>query len=152
MENGGVSQYTSSPLLPPSCLLQSISCNNLFCVPILTCLIRQDKVYIFGGEYATLDQFHHYRDMWALDLKTNIWEEIPISKVVNHAHWLLLNGFIYDGIVLHRLSRRPLPPVQDTEWLCGVIVSCSLVVSTKHCVKWDGTLICTSFHLLSASG
>lgn len=41
----------------------------------------QDKVYIFGGEYATLDQFHHYRDMWALDLKTNIWEEVPASKV-----------------------------------------------------------------------
>mmetsp|Transcript_5470 Transcript_5470/g.10491 ORF Transcript_5470/g.10491 Transcript_5470/m.10491 type:complete len:608 (-) Transcript_5470:1024-2847(-) len=40
----------------------------------------KDKVYIFGGEYATLDQFHHYRDMWALDLKTNIWEEIPASK------------------------------------------------------------------------
>ena len=43
--------------------------------------VEQDKVYIFGGEYATLDQFHHYRDMWALDLKTNIWEEVPASKV-----------------------------------------------------------------------
>ena len=41
----------------------------------------QDKLYIFGGEYATLDQFHHYRDMWALDLKTNIWQEVPASKV-----------------------------------------------------------------------
>lgn len=40
----------------------------------------KDKVYIFGGEYATLDQFHHYRDMWALDLKTNVWEEIATTK------------------------------------------------------------------------
>jgi hypothetical protein len=50
--------------------------------------MSQDKIYIFGGEYATLDQFHHYRDMWALDLKTNIWEEVPASKVfiINNQH------------------------------------------------------------------
>lgn len=36
----------------------------------------RDRVYIFGGEYATLDQFYHYRDLWYLDLKTNIWHEI----------------------------------------------------------------------------
>ncbi|CAM9106705.1 unnamed protein product, partial [Ectocarpus fasciculatus] len=40
----------------------------------------KDKVYIFGGEYATLDQFHHYSDMWALDIKTNTWAEIPRPK------------------------------------------------------------------------
>lgn len=43
----------------------------------------KDKLYIFGGEYATLDQFHHYSDMWALDLKTNTWSEVvrPRGKV-----------------------------------------------------------------------
>jgi len=35
-----------------------------------------EKLYVFGGEYATLDQFHHYRDLWSLDLKTNTWTEI----------------------------------------------------------------------------
>ena len=30
----------------------------------------KDKIYVFGGEYATLDQFHHYRQ--ALDLFMNI--------------------------------------------------------------------------------
>lgn len=39
----------------------------------------KDKLYIFGGEYATLDQFHHYRDLWELDLKTNVWTEIKAS-------------------------------------------------------------------------
>ena len=34
---------------------------------------------MFGGEYATLDQFHHYRDFWSLDLKTNAWTEIKAS-------------------------------------------------------------------------
>lgn len=39
----------------------------------------KDKLYIFGGEYATLDQFHHYRDLWELDLKTNVWTEIKAA-------------------------------------------------------------------------
>lgn len=39
----------------------------------------KDKVYIFGGEYATLDQFHHYRDLWELDLKTSTWREIKAT-------------------------------------------------------------------------
>ena len=44
----------------------------------------KDKVYVFGGEYATLDQFHHYRDLWSLDLKTNTWVEIKATgKLMN---------------------------------------------------------------------
>lgn len=39
-------------------------------------VIFKEYLYVFGGEYATLDQFHHYRDLWRLDLKTNAWEEI----------------------------------------------------------------------------
>ena len=33
----------------------------------------KEKVYLFGGEYATLDQFHHYRDLWTLEMKTWTW-------------------------------------------------------------------------------
>ena len=36
----------------------------------------KDRVFVFGGEYATLDQFHHYRDLWALDLRTSTWTEL----------------------------------------------------------------------------
>jgi hypothetical protein len=42
-------------------------------------------VYIFGGEYATLDNFHHYRDFWELDLKTSIWVELKTSGDVPSA-------------------------------------------------------------------
>ena len=45
----------------------------------------QDKVYIFGGEYATLDNFHHYRDFWELDLKTSVWVELKTSGDVPSA-------------------------------------------------------------------
>ncbi len=42
-------------------------------------------MYIFGGEYATLDNFHHYRDFWELDLKTSIWVELKTSGDVPSA-------------------------------------------------------------------
>ncbi|GLD96829.1 hypothetical protein PINS_up005512 [Pythium insidiosum] len=38
--------------------------------------VFRDHLYIFGGEFATADQFHHYRDFWRLDLKTNAWEAL----------------------------------------------------------------------------
>ena len=43
-------QVESPNTPPPRCSHQSV--------------IYKDKLYIFGGEYATLDQFHHYRDLW----------------------------------------------------------------------------------------
>jgi len=33
-------------------------------------------VYVFGGEYATLAQFYHYKDLWRLDTKTLAWEQV----------------------------------------------------------------------------
>lgn len=77
---------------PPRCSHQSV--------------VYRDHLYVFGGEFATADQFHHYRvrvfillvymvgltgshllphtlvyvcihqDFWRLDLKTNAWEAI----------------------------------------------------------------------------
>ncbi|OQS05922.1 hypothetical protein THRCLA_01987, partial [Thraustotheca clavata] len=45
---------------PPRCSHQSV--------------VYRDHLYIFGGEFATADQFYHHRDLWRLDLKTNAWE------------------------------------------------------------------------------
>lgn len=40
-----------------------------------------DSLYVFGGEFATLSQFYHYRDLWKLDSKTLAWELIkPCTK------------------------------------------------------------------------
>lgn len=50
---------------PPRCSHQTVLFN--------------DKIYMFGGEYATLDQFYHYRDFWELDLKTNSWTELSCT-------------------------------------------------------------------------
>lgn len=71
-------------------------------------VFHRDQIYIFGGEYATLDQFHHYRDMWALDIKTNIWREIqpkgdvpsPRSghRMVVWRNYLVLFGGFYEAL------------------------------------------------------
>ncbi|KAH8074572.1 galactose oxidase [Aureococcus anophagefferens] len=37
-------------------------------------------VYVFGGEYATLTQFYHYRDLWRLDTRTHAWELVEPAK------------------------------------------------------------------------
>jgi len=34
-------------------------------------VVYKDKLYIFGGEYATLDQFHHYKDLWVSNVNVN---------------------------------------------------------------------------------
>ena len=52
----------------PRCSHQAVSLN--------------DHLYVFGGEYATLTQFYHYRDLWRLDAKTLAWEQVePCTKV-----------------------------------------------------------------------
>jgi len=39
-------------------------------------ILFRDSIYVFGGEFCTSDKFHHHRDLWRLDLKTNAWEEV----------------------------------------------------------------------------
>ena len=36
----------------------------------------RDSLYVLGGELATTDQFHHYKDFWRFNLKTMTWSEI----------------------------------------------------------------------------
>jgi len=37
-------------------------------------------LYIFGGELATADHYHHYRDVWKYDIRQPQWQEIRSSK------------------------------------------------------------------------
>ena len=62
VEKGEWRQIESPNTPPPRCSHQAVYHN--------------EKLYVFGGEYATLDQFHHYRDMWQLDIKTHSWTEL----------------------------------------------------------------------------
>lgn len=57
----------------------------------------KDKLYVFGGEYATLDQFHHYRDFWELDLKTSTWTEIKATGDAPNARYY----YVVDLVCAH---------------------------------------------------
>lgn len=41
----------------------------------------KDSVFCFGGEFSTVDQFYHFRDLWRFHLKTNTWEEVQCTGV-----------------------------------------------------------------------
>ena len=42
-------------------------------------VVHKHHMYVFGGEYSTLRQFYHFRDLWRFDLKTNVWDEIKAA-------------------------------------------------------------------------
>jgi N-acetylneuraminic acid mutarotase len=63
-------------------------------------------MYVFGGEFATAWQFHHYRDLWRFDLDRNVWEALdtptgpsPRSghRMVVWKHFLVLFGGFYEA-------------------------------------------------------
>ncbi|XP_024971190.1 kelch domain-containing protein 4 [Cynara cardunculus var. scolymus] len=69
----------------------------------------KNYLYIFGGEFTSPNQerFHHYKDFWMLDLKTNQWEQLnykgcpsPRSghRMVLYKHKLIVFGGFYDTL------------------------------------------------------
>ncbi|KAK2632607.1 hypothetical protein EUGRSUZ_L01339 [Eucalyptus grandis] len=66
-------------------------------------------LYIFGGEFTSPNQerFHHYRDFWMLDLKTNQWEQLNLKgcpgprsghRMVLYKHKIIVFGGFYDTL------------------------------------------------------
>ena len=43
--------------------------------------IYRNHLYVFGGEFTSPNQerFHHYKDLWRLDLASNVWEQLPLK-------------------------------------------------------------------------
>ncbi|CAH9127975.1 unnamed protein product [Cuscuta epithymum] len=69
----------------------------------------KNNLYIFGGEFTSPNQerFHHYKDFWVLDLKTNQWEQLnykgspsPRSghRMVLYKHKIIVFGGFYDTL------------------------------------------------------
>lgn len=66
-------------------------------------------LYIFGGEFTSPNQerFHHYKDLWMLDLKTNQWEQLNLKgcpgprsghRMVLYKHKIIVFGGFYDTL------------------------------------------------------
>ncbi|KAL9434059.1 hypothetical protein AB3S75_028819 [Citrus x aurantiifolia] len=69
----------------------------------------KNYLYIFGGEFTSLNQerFHHYKDFWMLDLKTNQWEQLNLKgcpsprsghRMVLYKHKIIVFGGFYDTL------------------------------------------------------
>lgn len=69
----------------------------------------KNYLYIFGGEFTSSNQerFHHYKDFWVLDLKTNQWEQINLKgcpsprsghRMVLYKHKIIIFGGFYDTL------------------------------------------------------
>ncbi|XP_074589336.1 uncharacterized protein LOC141845177 [Curcuma longa] len=69
----------------------------------------KNHLYIFGGEFTSPNQerFHHYKDFWMLDMKTNQWEQLlqkgcPSARsghrMVLYKHKIIVFGGFYDTL------------------------------------------------------
>uniref|UniRef100_A0A7S4A982 DUF4110 domain-containing protein n=1 Tax=Pseudo-nitzschia australis TaxID=44445 RepID=A0A7S4A982_9STRA len=45
-----------------------------------SCVSYKYYLYVFGGELANSDQYHHYRDLWKFDVRTSTWTEIKAKN------------------------------------------------------------------------
>ena len=83
-----------------------------------SCVSYKQCLYVFGGELATSDQYHHYRDLWKFDVSTTTWTEIiakdPPSARSGHAaivwkHFMIIFGGFFEAL-------------RDTKWYNDVHV------------------------------
>ncbi|PIA51438.1 hypothetical protein AQUCO_01100342v1 [Aquilegia coerulea] len=69
----------------------------------------KNYLYIYGGEFTSPNQerFHHYKDFWMLDLKTNQWEQLNLKgcpsprsghRMVLYKHKIIVFGGFYDTL------------------------------------------------------
>ncbi|XP_078172204.1 galactose oxidase/kelch repeat superfamily protein [Carex rostrata] len=69
----------------------------------------KNNIYMFGGEFTSPNQerFHHYKDFWVFDLKTNQWEQLNLKgcpsarsghRMILYKHKLIVFGGFYDTL------------------------------------------------------
>ncbi|KAF8378164.1 hypothetical protein HHK36_029501 [Tetracentron sinense] len=72
-------------------------------------VVWKNYLYIYGGEFTSPNQerFHHYKDFWMLDLKTNQWEQLNLKgcpsprsghRMVLYKHKIIVFGGFYDTL------------------------------------------------------
>jgi len=74
-----------------------------------TTVFYNHALYVFGGELATAENYHHYKDIWKFDLNTNLWTEMkpnnkggPTSRSGHRAlvwrHYMVVYGGFYEAV------------------------------------------------------
>ncbi|XP_057970399.1 uncharacterized protein LOC131159477 isoform X2 [Malania oleifera] len=69
----------------------------------------KNYLYIFGGEFTSPNQerFHHYKDFWVLDLKTNQWEQLNLKGCPSPRYFNDLHVFDLDQFKWQEIKPRP---------------------------------------------
>ena len=66
-----------------------------------SCVSYKHSLYVFGGEFESGDQYHHFRDIWRFDTRSLKWEEIlaknPPSARSGHAAFVWKNFMVVFG-------------------------------------------------------
>lgn len=47
-------------------------------------VVHKSCLFVFGGEFTSPNQykFHHYKELWRLDLTTYEWDQLPSKGVL----------------------------------------------------------------------
>ncbi|KAH8739293.1 hypothetical protein FG386_000050 [Cryptosporidium ryanae] len=71
-------------------------------------VIFGEYLFIHGGEFSTEQQFYHFKDMWRLNLKNYIWEEVKFTgvspsprsghRMVVWRHFFIVFGGFHDTV------------------------------------------------------
>ena len=74
-----------------------------------TTVYYNHALYVFGGELATAENYHHYKDIWKFDLAKNLWTEMkpnnkggPTSRSGHRSlvwrHYMVVYGGFYEAV------------------------------------------------------
>ncbi|KAH7648445.1 hypothetical protein FG379_000369 [Cryptosporidium bovis] len=71
-------------------------------------VIFGDHLFIHGGEFSTEQQFYHFKDMWKLNLRNYLWEEVKFTgmspsprsghRMVVWRHFFVVFGGFHDTV------------------------------------------------------
>ncbi|CAG9464016.1 unnamed protein product [Pedinophyceae sp. YPF-701] len=91
-------------------------------------VVHRHYMWVFGGELTSpnMEKFHHFRDLWRLDLQSNVWEEMKIKggpsarsghrMAVWRGHLVLFGGFYDTGAELRYYNDLWLFDTEHMEW------------------------------------
>jgi hypothetical protein len=110
-------------------------------------VLHKNSLYVFGGEFTSPNQakFHHYKDLWRLDLATYEWDQLAIK-----------GGGVGHGLAPESCYLQPqLMLVPELVWRCACGFSCSshcwhLPMHLLHIMSTTATTCCCGCLIVAA--
>lgn len=111
-------KITSHPCPTPRCAHQAF--------------VYKGQMYVFGGEVTSPNQerFHHYRELWRLDLTTYEWDQLPVKgsscptarsghrMIIHKNKAVMFGGFFDDGKAVQYYNELWTLNLDEMKWAC----------------------------------